>query len=107
MGQVNSIPTPHPAIQAFSNLPKEAIMSLWLSYNLNGEGWGFTREQFVNIFKEATFLQSNYRFSDDLLNSLFNAFDSDSNELVDALEVLVTIGLLSGQNTTDCDEMHY
>jgi Ca2+-binding EF-hand superfamily protein len=96
MGPVTSNPIPAAAVVDFVNLPKEAIMSLWVSYNLLGEGWGLTNEQFNSIFTEAEYLKSNYDFNDDKLNKLFKAFDTDKNGLVDALEAIVSIGLFSG-----------
>eukprot|EP01039_Chlorochromonas_danica_P007222 gene7222-7988_t len=101
MGQVNGSATPQPTVTAFINLPKEAILGLWLSYNLLGEGWALTADQFVSIFKESSFLQSHYALSDDQLARLFATFDTDNNGLIDALEMLVTIGLLSGMDALD------
>lgn len=97
MGQVNATASPHSFVQPFVNLPKEAILSLWLSYNLLGEGWALTQDQFVSIFQEATFIKDKYRFGITELGHLFTSFDTDANGLVDALEILVTIGLLSGE----------
>ncbi len=97
MGQVTSNPVPAPAVTDFVNLPKEAIMSLWLSYNLLGEGWGLDEDQFTSIFSEATFLKQNYGYTEKQLSELFKNFDTDNNGLVDALEAIVAIGLLSGR----------
>ena len=99
MGQVRSTPVPSSAVADFINLPKEAIMSIWLAYNLYGEGWGLTYDQFECIFREAAYLKQNYSYSDVQLKHLFNTFDTDKNGLVDALEVLVSVGLLSGNNS--------
>lgn len=96
MGQVSSSPAPHSAVSGFVNLPREAIMNLWLSYNLLGEGWSLNIDQFISIFNESPFLRENYQFSDDQLVKLFNTFDTDDNGLIDALEFLVTVGMLSG-----------
>jgi hypothetical protein len=96
MGQVTSNPLPSPAITDFINLPKEAILSLWLSYNLLGEGWGLGKEQFLSLFEEAEYIRKNYNFSEEKLTALFNSFDTDQNGLIDALEAIVAIGLLSG-----------
>ena len=96
MGQVSSSPTPHGAVKSFVNLPKEAIMSVWLSYNLLGEGWSLTADQFAAIFNESPYLKEKYQFTDDRLRELFDTFDTDHNGLIDALEFLITLGLLSG-----------
>lgn len=96
MGQVSSSPAPHSAVSGFVNLPREAIMNLWLSYNLLGEGWSLNIDQFISIFNESPYLRGNYQFTDDQLVKLFNTFDTDDNGLIDALEFLVTVGMLSG-----------
>jgi hypothetical protein len=103
MGQVTSNPVPSAAITEFINMPKEAIMSLWLSYNLLGEGWGLSKEQFSSLFVEADYLRQKYNFTDDKLTVLFNSFDTDKNGLIDALEAIVAIGLLSG----NCFELSF
>jgi Ca2+-binding EF-hand superfamily protein len=98
MGQIGSFPIPHKALVDFVLLPKEAIQSLWLSYNLLGEGWSMSLDQFICIFNEAQFLRDNYRFKEDELRSLFKMFDTDSNGLIDALETMTTFGLISGKH---------
>eukprot|EP01031_Cornospumella_fuschlensis_P046675 gene46675-57160_t len=101
MGQVSSTALPGIDVKEFTNLPKNSILSLWLSYNLLGEGWALSLDQFVSIFKEATALQETYNFSDDQLCKLFYAFDTDQNGLVDALEAIATIGIMSGMDAVD------
>lgn len=71
-------------------------MSLWLSYNLLGEGWSLGLDQFLQIFNESHYLREKFRFTDDHLRNLFATFDTDNNGLIDALEFLITVGLLSG-----------
>ena len=96
MGQSVSTPKPHPDLVDFLNLPKEALDSLWTSYNLLGEGWGLNVDEMISIFKGAEFVASNYKYTDIQLKNLFKAFDTDGNGLVDALELFVTIALTSG-----------
>jgi Ca2+-binding EF-hand superfamily protein len=96
MGQVSASPVPHAALIDFVNLPKEAIMGLWLSYNLLGEGWSLDLDQFVAIFNETSFLRENYNYSEDQLRGVFKMFDTDANGLIDALETVSTLGLVSG-----------
>lgn len=97
MGQITSNPVPHEALFDFVNLPKEAIMSLWLSYNLYGEGWSLDFDQFHSIFTEASYLRDNYGYSQEALRAVFAIFDTDNNGLIDALEMIATIGILSGK----------
>ena len=99
MGQAYGKPKAHASVQPFVNLPKEAIMSLWTSYNLHGEGWGLDIDDFKTIFSCAEYFMS-LGFSNDQLGSLFEAFDSDGNELVDALESILAIVLASGAYIT-------
>ena len=102
MGQSVSAPQPHADLVNFLNFPKEALDSLWTSYNLLGEGWGLNVDEMISIFKGAQFVASNYKYTDDQLRKLFKAFDTDNNGLVDALELFVTIALTSGEKMACC-----
>ncbi len=93
MGQISTSPIPHAALFDFVNLPKEAVMGLWLTYNLLGEGWSLDLEQFISIFNESTFLRDNYKYTEDQLRAVFKMFDTDSNGLIDALGTVSTLGL--------------
>ena len=96
MGQAYGKPLPHEDVKPFINLPKDAIQSLWTSYNLHGEGWGLERFDFKTILKEAAYFMS-LGFSDEQLDALFGAFDTDDNGLVDALEFIISLVLASGR----------
>lgn len=99
-------------------VPREAIESLWTSYNLYGEGWGLDLPSLSKIFNGAGYLtaqcgkhvlsidlskSSNCHlaslsgFTDSNLKTLFEAFDTDRNGLVDALELIIAIALISGK----------
>jgi hypothetical protein len=95
MGQAFGIPRAHPDIRPFTNLSKEALQSVWTSYNLLGEGWGLELFDFKSIFLNAPQLMA-LGFSDKQLDALFDAFDTDRNGLVDALETLAVLALASG-----------
>lgn len=99
MGQSVSAPKAHHDLASFLNFPKEALDSLWTSYNLLGEGWGLNVDEMMAIFKGAEFVQSHYQFTDLQLRGLFRAFDTDNNGLIDALELFVTIALTSGKDS--------
>eukprot|EP00601_Ochromonadales_sp_CCMP2298_P000580 CAMPEP_0173171108 /NCGR_PEP_ID=MMETSP1141-20130122/1587_1 /TAXON_ID=483371 /ORGANISM="non described non described, Strain CCMP2298" /LENGTH=500 /DNA_ID=CAMNT_0014093031 /DNA_START=62 /DNA_END=1560 /DNA_ORIENTATION=- len=105
MGQSVSTPNPHQDVVDFLNFPKEALASLWESYNLLGEGWGLNLEEMTAIFNEAEFVALNYSFSRVQLKKLFEAFDTDANGLIDALELFVAIALASGMDTID--KLHF
>lgn len=97
MGQSISAPKSHPDLVDFLNFPKEALDSLWTSYNLLGEGWGLNADEMISIFRGAPFVNDHYGFTDDQLRNMFNVFDTDNNGLIDALELFVTIALSSGK----------
>ena len=95
MGQAFGVPLAHADIRPFTNLPKEALQSIWTSYNLLGEGWGLELPDFKAIFLNAPHLMS-MGFTDAQLEALFIALDTDNNGLVDALESLAVLALVSG-----------
>lgn len=97
MGQSVSKATTPANVSSFVNFPKEAVFSLWTSYNLLGEGWGLSVEEVLAIFHGAEFVVSSFGFSDHQICALFDAFDTDHNGLVDALELFVAIALTSGR----------
>lgn len=98
MGQVQATPTPDNSVKDFVNFPKEAIESLWTSYNLNGEGWGLNEDDFLGIVNGAPVVAANYKFSENHVKNLFCAYDTDKNGLVDAIELLLGIALVSGMS---------
>lgn len=97
MGQSVTKATTPANVSSFVNFPKEAIFSLWTSYNLLGEGWGLSVEEVIAIFNGAEFVVRAYDFSDHQIRTLFDAFDTDRNGLIDALELFVAIALTSGR----------
>lgn len=98
MGQIYGVPEPLPDFIPFVNLPREAIDSLWLSFNLHGEGWGLSLDDLRNIVDGATFVKENLEIKDNQLIKLFQCFDTDSNELIDSLELLIALALASGMD---------
>ena len=101
MGVVFGKPLLADGAVSFVNLPREAIESLWTSYNLLGEGWGLGIDDVRNIFSGASYVTDNVGFSDDSLKALFAVFDTDKNDLIDALELFITLALASGMDTID------
>lgn len=98
MGQAQAAPVADNSVKEYVNFPKEAIESLWTSYNLNGEGWGLNIDDFVAIFQGAPFIAANYKFDENSLKNLFHAFDTDDNGLIDAIEMFIGIALVSGMS---------
>eukprot|EP01035_Chromulina_nebulosa_P063035 gene63035-86221_t len=102
MGQAISSTQSVEAFVDFTNLPKEAIESLWASYNLLGESWGLSKEEVLELFQNASFLEHFPRLtSKEVVGRLFDVFDTDRNGLVDAIELLVSIALASCMDTVD------
>lgn len=101
MGQVQGIPKPPANIERFLNLSKDALESLWASYNILGEGWGLSIDDLNTVLYGAEILVAYTKFTKDQVEMLFRAFDTDRNDLIDALEMLVTISLLSGIDTVE------
>lgn len=101
MGQVYGVPDLHPGFSRFAYLPREAIESVWTSYNLLGEGWSLDIESMKNIFNNASYLVNDIGFSNDQLTQLFQVLDTDNNNLIDALELFVILAIASGMDVID------
>lgn len=101
MGQVYGTPNPKPEFVPFANLPREAIESVWMSFNLFGEGWGLDFELFKQVFDGAEYMKEDIGFTEESIESLFKLFDTDENGLIDSLEFLITMALSSGMDTID------
>jgi Ca2+-binding EF-hand superfamily protein len=71
-----------------------------MSFNLYGEGWGLDLDQLKEIFAGATYLKESIGFTDEDVDRLFACFDSDGNQLVDSLEILIVLSLSSGRRCT-------
>jgi Ca2+-binding EF-hand superfamily protein len=108
MGQASSAP-PWPnreLLQAeLVNLSKGAIESLWTSYNLLGDAYALTFADVVTILENADPVALGdvdcAVSMDGRAELLFHVFDTDRNGLVDALELFVTVGLLSGMDSVE------
>ena len=101
MGQVNGTPNPKPDFIPFANLPRQAIESIWMSFNLFGEGWGLDYELFKQVFDGADYMKEQIGFTEESISKLFNLFDTDENGLIDSLEFLIAMALSSGMDTID------
>jgi len=101
MGVVHGRPLLAEGVDPFVNLPREAIESLWTSYNLLGEGWSLGIDDLRNVFSGATYVTDKVGFTDDNLKALFTVLDTDKNNLIDALELFTTLAVASGMDTID------
>ena len=88
-------------IKPFLNLPEKSIHLLWESFNNISAGFGLTSEEFADIC-DAAELGNVLKLSESKLRALsleiFACFDTDENDLVDALEFLATFALTSGMD---------
>eukprot|EP00940_MAST-03C_sp_MAST-3C-sp2_P003191 g3191.t1 len=98
LGKRNIVPNARP----FINLRKKSVELLWESFNDIADGFGLTRNEFVEICQilEKALRRKRSEMKD-LSNLLFDELDTDKNELVDALEFLSTVALVSGMEIRD------
>ena len=84
------------ATNQFSGLSKSTIGKIWQDFNDIADGFGITREELYEIFSDS-YLEINVSKETmrDITFALFTVFDTDENDLVDALEVCCTISVLS------------
>eukprot|EP01031_Cornospumella_fuschlensis_P040730 gene40730-49672_t len=87
----------------FLNLPKRCIFDLWEAFNDIAEGFGLTIEEFAEILKSATmeFLQVTEKNLGPDIDALFRLLDDDSNNLVDSLEFISALAMLSGMTSEE------
>jgi WD40 repeat protein/Ca2+-binding EF-hand superfamily protein len=90
------------AIIPFLNLPAPAINAVWTAFNLTAEGWGLRLDVFSGISKPlATFLGADDPTMQTYSKNLFELLDTDMNGVVDALEFICTLAMLSAMEPRD------
>lgn len=90
------------AIIPFLNLPAPAINALWTAFNLTAEGWGLRLDVFATITKPlSTFLNADDPTMQTYCKQLFDLMDTDMNGIVDALEYICTLAMLSAMEPRD------
>ena len=74
------------------------MYELWTAYNDIAEGFGLTIEEFSEILKGGTmeYLSVTERALAPEIDALFRLLDDDENKLVDALEFISALALVSG-----------
>lgn len=99
MGQKLGKPTFLPAAELFANLPRRAISNLWQVFNDIADGFGISKDELEEICAD---LKDELNLSRIAMlakaDSLFLVFDTDKNNLIDALEFMSTIAAISGMN---------
>mmetsp|Transcript_8960 Transcript_8960/g.10754 ORF Transcript_8960/g.10754 Transcript_8960/m.10754 type:complete len:2660 (-) Transcript_8960:39-8018(-) len=90
------------AIIPFLNLPAPAINAVWTAFNLTAEGWGLRLDVFAGISKTlASFLGADDPTMQTLSKNLFELLDTDMNGVVDALEFVCTLAMISAMEPRD------
>ncbi len=79
-------------------MPKRCVYELWSAYNDIAEGFGLTMEEFSEIVKSSCmeYLSVTERILAPDIDALFRLLDDDENKLVDALEFMAALAMLSG-----------
>eukprot|EP00949_MAST-11_sp_MAST-11-sp1_P004459 g4459.t1 len=87
-------------MKPFANLSAEAIQECWDKFNEVAEGFGISLDIFKSVCSVT--IEEIAEGDEDLLGAYaencFRAFDTDENDLVDALEFLATFALLSAMD---------
>ncbi|CAM9397168.1 unnamed protein product, partial [Phaeothamnion confervicola] len=99
MGQtIGRAPLAAPEIAWLANLPKRCIFGLWEAFNDVAEGLGLTLEEFRDVLIAAVkeHLGVTQKRLDEIANAVFAVLDDDDNGLIDALETLASLSVLSG-----------
>ena len=78
-------------------VPRDAIISLRTSYAILGEGWSLNFQGLLRIIENAQNIQNNVEITEESVNALFQTFDTDKNDLIDTLELLASLALVSGK----------
>jgi len=74
---------------------------LWQAFNLNAEGWGINGSLFATVL-ETLQLPDSLAKSD----ALFKTLDTDENNIVDGLEALTTLAMVSSMTPLEVSAPH-
>ena len=106
MGQQFGRPSLHIGVKSFVSLPLCAVEDLVGSYKLLSDGWAITPEAWAAICNRANLshhieikgLKEEKSLLEEISMEFFQVLDTDRNGLVDALELLGTISMISGMD---------
>ena len=78
------------SVKPFVNLSSGAVRKLWQSFMLNADGWGVNPSLFLAI---AESLKDDLPIENlaEAASALFKTMDTDTNDIVDGLELLATL----------------
>jgi len=103
MGQtIGRAPVPKKCTR-FVNLPKRCVYETWNAYNDIAEGFGLSIEEFGEILKCGTleYLNVTERTLAPEVDNIFRLLDDDENKLVDSLEFLSALAIVSGMTSEE------
>ena len=84
----------------YANLSTEAIQEMWDKFNEVAEGFGISMDVFKSIC--GVLVEEVAMGDEDILSdyseAIFRSFDTDENDLVDALEFLASCAMISGMD---------
>ncbi|GBG25699.1 Echinoderm microtubule-associated protein-like 1 [Hondaea fermentalgiana] len=104
MGQLLGKARLREAAQPFANLDQQGVYLLWEAFNDVAEGFGINVDELTEIcmaLQNTTFMHAPKQVILKIVESVFTALDTDQNNLVDSLEALVTLCMLSGMELRD------
>lgn len=105
MGQLLGKPTLNPVIEPFTNLPRKAISHTWQVFNDIADGFGVSKDELEEICADLKDEACISRIAMiEKTEALFLVLDTDSNGLIDALEFLSTLAVLSGMRLNEIIE---
>ena len=87
----------------FVNLPRRCIIDLWEAFNEVAEGFGLTLDEVQEIFRISLkeYLGYTDKRLDALAETLFHLYDDDRNSLVDSMEFMSSLALISGMSAEE------
>ncbi|GMH72372.1 hypothetical protein TrRE_jg9544, partial [Triparma retinervis] len=85
------------SVKPFVNLSSGAVRKLWQSFMLNADGWGVNPSLFLAI---AESLKDDLPIENlaEAASALFKTMDTDTNDIVDGLELLATLSMISSMS---------
>lgn len=103
MGQTIGRAPLTPGPEHFTNLPKSNIYELWEAFNDIAEGFGLALDEFIEIIRVCLkdYLEYSEKKLDQIAKAVFTTLDDDANDLVDALEFLASMAVMSGMTPTE------
>ena len=103
MGQVIGKAVLKSEVKPFSNVPQYHIIDFWETFQDISSGYALTLKEFQETIRICfkSYIDYNDEILDALSKALFTIYDDDDNSLIDSLEFLSSIALISGMSTQE------